>query len=150
MLHNKAPEFHLTSTTGQQVHLADLLGSYVVLVFYPANDTPVCNRQLSEVNVDLDKFLENNVRVFGVNTSSVAAAKGYCERKRLQFPILSDPGGKVARDYHAAYPVLPVIRRTVVAIDPLGEICFFQHGKPEPDVVLEAIRSHQGRSGAVV
>jgi len=143
MLNNQAPEFSMKSTTGQEVRLSDLAGGYSVLVFYPANDSPTCNKQLAEMNVDLDEFLAANIRIFGVNTSSVEAHKGYCERKRLQFPILSDPGGKVARMYGAAYPFIPIIRRTVVALDPAGVICFYQHGKPDPKVVLAAIRAHQ-------
>ncbi len=143
MLNSKAPEFILESTTGQKVRLEDLLGAFVVLIFYPANETPGCNRQLSEMNVNLDDFLTANTRVFGVNTANVEKHKGYCARRRLQFPILSDPGCKVAKDYGAYLKWLPmIIRRTVVAIDPGGSVCFYQYGKPEPGQVLNAIKEH--------
>jgi thioredoxin-dependent peroxiredoxin len=144
MLNSKAPDFLLESSTGQKVRLADFEGSFVVLVFYPANETPVCNRQLSEMNVNLDQFLTHNTRVFGVNTASAENHKGYCERRRLQFPILSDPGGKVAKQYGAQMKWMPMfIKRTVVAIAPNGDICFYKHGKPDPQDVLEAIEKYQ-------
>lgn len=150
MLNSKAPDFTLDATTGQKVRLDDLRGSFVVLIFYPANETPICNKQLSEMNVNLEEFLSQNARVFGVNTASVDAHKGYCERRRLQFPILSDPGGSVAKRYNASMKWLPIlIKRTVVGIDPDGMICYYQHGKPEPDEVLNAIKaSAQGRGQA--
>jgi len=149
MLNSKAPEFILESTTGQKVRLEDLHGAYVVLIFYPANETPGCNRQLAEMNVNLDEFLTANTRVFGVNTANIEKHKGYCERRRLQFPILSDPGCKVAKKYGAYLRWLPiVIRRTVVAIDPDGSVCFYQYGKPEPDQVLAAIREHAKQRGS--
>lgn len=148
MLSSQAPNFTLESSTGHQVALADLQGSYVVLIFYPANETPTCNRQLSEMNVNLEDFLQSNARLFGVNTGSAEQQKSYCERRRLQFPILSDPGCKVAKQYGAALPFFSfVIRRTVVAIDPHGHICFYQHGKPSPEEILAAIKRHSQDHG---
>lgn len=150
MLNSKAPDFVLESSTGQKIHLADFHGSFVVLVFYPANETPICNKQLSEMSVSLEEFLAQNARVFGVNTASAEKHKGYCERRRLQFPILSDPGCKVAREYGAQMKWLPmVIKRTVVAIDPQGQVCFYKHGKPDPNDVLSVIKHHSGNSGSV-
>ena len=144
MLNSKAPDFMLESSTGQKVRLSDFEGSFVVLVFYPANETPVCNLQLDEMNINLEQFLTHNARVFGVNTANADKAKTYCERRRLQFPILSDPGAKVAKQYGAQLKWLPmVIKRTVVAIDPKGEVCYYQHGKPDPQEVLEAIQKRQ-------
>lgn len=147
LLNSKAPDFALESTTGQKVRLSDCNGSFVVLVFYPANETPVCNKQLDEMNVSLEEFLKLNARIFGVNTATVEKHKGYCERRRLQFPILSDPGCKVARDYGAQMKWLPiVIKRTVVAIDPDGTVCFYKHGKPDPEEVIAAIKSRSATS----
>lgn len=140
MLNEKAPDFELTASTGQKVKLSDCAGSFVVLVFYPANETPVCNSQLSEINVNLDAFLQKNARIFGVNTASAEKHKAYCERRRLQFPILSDPGKKVAKLYGADAWWLPFMpRRTVVAIDPQGTIIFYENAKSDPEKVLEAI-----------
>lgn len=141
MLNQKAPDFSLTASTGRLVSLRDFAGSYLVLVFYPANETPVCNAQLTDMNMNNEEFAKHNAKILGVNTASATKHKGYCERRNFTFPILSDPGCAVAKSYGASYRWLPmVINRTVVAIDPDGVICFYQHGKPDPQAVLQAIK----------
>lgn len=140
MLHKKAPDFSLESSTGQNVSLGQFRGSFVVLIFYPMNDTPVCNRQLEEANVNLQEFLEANARVFGVNTASKAKQREYCQRKKLEFPILSDPGGRVAKQFKAHRWWLPTNLRTVVVVDPEGEICYYKRGAPGAQEILIAIK----------
>ena len=141
MLNTRAPEFSLESSTGQQVTLHDLLGSFVVLIFYPINDTPICNSQLKEASLNLQQFLEVNARVFGINTAAPAKQREYCMRKKLDFPILSDPGGKVAKKFKAHMVWLPFNLRTVVVVDPQGEVCYFKRGKPSAHEILEAINA---------
>lgn len=140
MLETKAPEFSLAASTGQEISLADLAGSFVVLIFYPANDTPVCDRQLKEASLSMKEFLAANARVFGVNTAGVAKQRDYCTRKKLEYPILSDPGGRVARSYKATQGWLPFNKRTVVIVDPEGIICFYERGLPTAEQILESIR----------
>lgn len=146
MLGQQAPDFSLESTTGQPIRLQSLLGSYVVLIFYPANDSPTCNKQLDEVNEVWEGFLEANARVFGINTATLEKQKEFCVRRRLQFPILSDPRGGVAKKYKAFLPLLPFNRRTVVAICPAGKIFFYERGKPDPFKVLSAIKAQRDAS----
>jgi peroxiredoxin len=81
------------------------------------------------------------VQILGVNTAPVEKTQAFCVKSNFQFPVLSDRGCKVAREYGAHIRWLPmVIRRTVVAVDPYGVICFYEHGRPEPPRVLEAIK----------
>jgi peroxiredoxin Q/BCP len=143
MLGTKAPDFNLSATTGHQVSLDDLRGSYIVLIFYPANDTPVCNLQLDQMSLRASQFLQHNARVFGVNTAKVDKSRDYCTRKRLEFPILSDSGGETAKKYKAFWGWLGMNRRTVVVINPLGTICFYAQGKPSPETVIQAITADQ-------
>jgi peroxiredoxin Q/BCP len=143
MLNSTAPDFSLTASTGQQISLKDLKGSFVVLIFYPANDTPVCDRQLKEASMNICDFLAMGTRVFGVNTASVAKQKDYCTRKKLEYPILSDPGGKVAKAYKAHMIWLPFNNRTVVVVDPQGVICYYQRGAPPAEQILEAIKKRK-------
>ncbi|MBS2000953.1 MAG: peroxiredoxin family protein [Candidatus Obscuribacterales bacterium] len=140
MLNEKAPDFSLESTTGQDITLSSLAGSYVVLVFYPANDSPTCNKQLSDFSINSTALMETDARVFGVNTAPANKSRSYCTRQRLEFPILSDPGGNTAKKYKAFLGWLPFIKRTVVVIDPAGNICFYERGTPAPESVLECIK----------
>lgn len=137
----KAPEFTLSASTGEEIRLADLRGKFVVLIFYPANDTPVCNKQLAEANLALEEFAAHDTLVFGVNPAPVAKAEAFCSRQGLKFPILSDPGGKVAKLYNAHYKWLPLNIRTVVIVNPQGDICYFQRGKPLPAKMIEAVKA---------
>jgi peroxiredoxin len=141
MLNTQAPDFSLEASNGQWVNLQDLKGSFVVLIFYPLNDSPTCNRQLKDVELNIQEFLLANTRVFGVNTASVEKQRAYCTRKRLQFPILSDPGGKIAKKYKAHMLWMPFNLRTVVVIDPEGTICFYRRGVPDMNDVIETIKS---------
>ena len=147
MLGQQAPDFALESSTGQPIQLKDLLGSFVVLIFYPANDSPTCNKQLDELNEKWEGFLEVNARVFGINTATIEKQKEFCVRRRLQFPILSDPRGAVAKKYKAFLPLIPFNRRTVVAICPAGKIVFYVRGKPDPFQILAAIKAAKNDDG---
>jgi peroxiredoxin len=136
----KAPDFLLSASTGEQIRLSDLKGKFVVLIFYPANDTPVCNLQLGEANLALSEFAAAKALVLGVNPAPVAKTEAFCKRQGLQFPILSDPGGKVAKQYNAHYKWFPFNVRTVVIVDPQGNICYCQRGKPHPEEIIAAIK----------
>jgi peroxiredoxin Q/BCP len=109
------------------------------------NDTPICNRQLGEMSLRVEELLQWNARVFGVNTADPEKHKEYCVRKRLEFPILSDPGGVVAKKYSAWMRWLPIMKRTVVVIDPLGIVRFYKRGKPSPDEVRQLLESYSGQ-----
>jgi peroxiredoxin Q/BCP len=142
MLNSLAPDFSLESTIGQPISNADLKGAFAVLIFYPANDTPTCNKQLSDADLELSSFMSVNARVFGINTAGIEKQKEYCVRRRISFPILSDPGGKVAKLYGAKLFGLPLIIRTVVVIDPNGSNVYHKRGNnpPPPAEILEAIQ----------
>jgi thioredoxin-dependent peroxiredoxin len=143
MLNTKAPDFTLTASNGQEIDLTDLLSTFVVLIFYPMNDSPTCNRQLTEFSFSTKDFFDLNARIFGVNTATIEKQREYCTRKRLEFPILSDPGGRVAQKYKAHMRWLPFNRRTVVVIDPSGTVCYFKRGVPSHQDIIQSIKSRQ-------
>jgi len=140
MLNQVAPEFSLESTIGQPVNLKDLLGGYIVLVFYPWNECPVCIKHLGNMSFNAQQLFENNVRVFGVNTGSPNKSKEFCLRRKLEFPILSDPGGVTAKKYGAFMKWLPFNKRVSVVIDPQGKICFYKHGTPPAEEIIAYIK----------
>ena len=130
-----APGFALLDQAGVEVKLETLRGHNVVLVFYPADNTSVCTKQLCEFRDTWAYVQQKNTLVFGVNPGSQASHAKFRKHYDLPFPILVDAGQKVASLYHAR-GIVP--RRTVYLIGPDGLIRFAQRGKPSPQEVLAA------------
>ena len=131
-----APDFSLPDDTGCIVSISALRGKSVVLVFYPADDTPTCTRQLCEFRDNWSEAAARGVEIFGVNPRRPASHAKFRAKFRFPFPLLVDAGQKVARLYHADSPI--VVRRTVYLIGPDGAIRFAQRGVPSPKEVLAA------------
>lgn len=132
-----APEFSVADEEGRTVTLAGLRGRNVILVFYPADDTTVCTKQLCEFRDEWADVQARNAVVFGVNPAKSAKHARFRERYKLPFPLLVDEGQKVGTLYHAA-GLAP--KRTVYLIGPDGVIRYAQRGKPEPAEVLAAAK----------
>lgn len=130
MLNQPAPDFTLTASDGSVVSRRGLLGRYALFIFYPRNNTPVCDRQLDDFSRMTPAFEAAGVRVYGVNPASADRHQTYCSQKGLAFPVLSDPGASVARRFGTSWWKLPLNRRTVIVIDPQGNVCYRQSGTP--------------------
>jgi len=139
---SRAPDFDLEDESGRRVRLADFRGvSSVVLMFYPADSTPGCTRQLCTARDDYDRYRAAGVAVFGVNPGSVAAHKRFAERHGFKTPLLLDHGGRVSRAYDALMPIplVTLVNRTVVGIDRDGIVRFYERGMPSTDTILSAM-----------
>lgn len=130
-----APDFTLPDQDGNRVSLSSLRGRNVVLVFYPADETPTCRRQLCEFRDRWPLAESKNTAVFGVNPSSAESHTKFKANRNLPFPLLVDEGKRVAALYNAGGPI---VRRTVYLIGPDGVIRYAERGKPEPEQVLAA------------
>ena len=131
-----APDFSLSDDTGRIVTLSALRGKSVVLVFYPADDTPTCTRQLCEFRDNWSEAAARGVEIFGVNSRPTTSHAKFRAKFQFPFPLLVDRGQKVAKLYHADTPI--VVKRTVYLIGPDGVIRFAQRGVPSPKEVLAA------------
>jgi thioredoxin-dependent peroxiredoxin len=129
-----APDFALPDQDGNLVTLAALKGSNVVLVFYPADDTTVCTKQLCEFRDRWPLVQQKNTVVFGVNPGNKHAP--FRDKCQFPFPLLFDQGQRMGAAYHARGLVVP--KRTVYLIGPDGVIRYARRGKPEPEEVLAA------------
>ena len=137
-----APEFDVKDEQGNVVRLADFKGkSSVVLMFYPADNTPGCTKQLCTARDDYDKYVAAGVAVFGVNPGSVAAHQKFAERHGFKTPLLLDNGGKVSRAYDTLYPIplVNIVNRTVVGIDREGTVRFYERGMPSTERILDGL-----------
>jgi peroxiredoxin Q/BCP len=137
-----APAFDARGSDGQRHTLASLLAAGpVVLIFYPGNNTPGCNRQLSTVRDALHRFEAAGVQPLGVNPATVEAHMRYAGKMEFGFPLLSDPDREIARAYGALKPDGRGIQRTVYAIARDGRIAFGVRGAPAPADVIAAVES---------
>jgi peroxiredoxin Q/BCP len=130
-----APDFTLSDQDGNPVTLSELRGRNVVLVFYPADETPTCRQQLCEFRDQWSLVQSKNAIVFGVNPGSAASHGGFRNNRQFPFPLLVDEGKRVAQIYNAGGPI---VRRTVYLIGPDGVIRYAERGKPSPEHVLAA------------
>lgn len=128
-----APDFEALDETGRPIRLSKLRGQSVLLVFYPADGTPVCRKQLCEIRDSWSMFEASNVRVFGVNPAGAESHRRFAAVNRFPFPILVDKGQRIARLYRANGLL---VKRTVVLIDATGTIAFAERGSPSPANVL--------------
>jgi peroxiredoxin Q/BCP len=137
-----APDFSLRDERGNTVKLSDFKGkSSVVLMFYPADNTPGCTRQMCAARDDYDKYQAAGIAVFGVNPGSESAHQRFAEKNNLRTPLLLDDGGKVSKAYDALMPIplVTVVNRTVVGIDQSGKIAFYQRGMPSTETIMSGM-----------
>jgi peroxiredoxin len=98
-----APDFTLPSGPDSQPRMADLRGRPVVLVFYPADWSPVCGDELALFNELLPEFQRYEAELLGISVDGVWCHRAYAEARHLRFPLLADfePKGAVSRAYNA-------------------------------------------------
>lgn len=96
-----APDFALKSTPDQTVRLSEFQGQPVVLVFYPADWSPVCGDQVGLYNEMLSEFQELGAEILGISVDGVWCHAAFARDRKLHFPLLADfePKGEVARLY---------------------------------------------------
>jgi peroxiredoxin Q/BCP len=94
-----APDFELTSDTGEPVRLSSLRGKPVVLYFYPKDDTPGCTTQACGIRDAYAEFRDRGAVVLGVSPDDESSHVKFKEKYALPFTLLADPRHEVAEDY---------------------------------------------------
>ena len=143
-----APDFELTSDSGEKVKLSDFRGKPVVLYFYPKSDTPGCTAQACAIRDAWGEFEKAGAVVLGVSPDGEASHATFKEKYDLPFTLLADTDHQVAEDYgvwaektYAGKTYMGVDRSTFV-IDADGNVAkVFLKVKPDEhaDQVLEAL-----------
>jgi len=95
----KAPDFTLPSTNGENQKLKDLLGKYVVIYFYPKDDTPGCTIETNDFNKLYPKFEKLNCEIFGISKDTIKSHDKFREKFKIKFDLLSDEEIKVLKKY---------------------------------------------------
>ena len=121
-----APDFELYSTPGQTLRLGDLKGKKVILVFYPADWSPVCGSQINLYNEMEDYFAIHNAQVIGISVDSKWCHAAFAEHHHIDFPLLADfhVRGAVSRLYDAYDDTTGESLRALYVLDETGMICW--------------------------
>ncbi|MFP4112543.1 MAG: peroxiredoxin [Candidatus Woesearchaeota archaeon] len=110
----------------KKISLSDFRGKWVVLFFYPADFTFVCPTELNELSKRYEELRDMNVEVISISTDSPYVHKAWKDSshmiKNIQFPMLSDPTGKVSRAYDVMVEHEGFSQRATFIIDPDGMV----------------------------
>ncbi len=120
-----APDFRLQDQTGRWHSLSDYRGQWVVLYFYPKDNTPGCTTQACEFRDNIFAYREIGAVILGVSVDDVDSHKAFSDEHSLPFPILADSGKTTATAYGTltTHPVYgEFARRDTFIIDPEGRV----------------------------
>jgi peroxiredoxin Q/BCP len=128
---SKAPIFCLSNQEGNEVCLDNYLGKWVVLYFYPKDNTKGCTLEAIDFTLSLNEFKDANATIMGVSPDSVKSHQNFCSKHDLKITLLSDPDHEAlnkygvwklkkmyGREYHG-------VERSTFIIDPNGKIAHF-------------------------
>lgn len=119
-----APEFELPDQVGQLHSLEDYRDSWIVLYFYPKDETPGCTTEACEFRDNIFAFRAVNAQILGVSFDDVESHRQFAEHYDLPFPLLADSDGKAADAYGVRTKMfgMKVAKRETFLIDPAGNI----------------------------
>ena len=95
----KAPNFKLESTSGEIIELNKIKSKYIVLYFYPKDDTPGCTLETKDFNKLLSKFKNLNSIILGISKDSIESHKKFKKKHSIKFDLLSDDEKKSIKAY---------------------------------------------------
>ena len=136
---SKAPNFTLLNTKREKVSLSDLKGKKVVLAFFPAAFTGVCEKEMCTFRDSLAALNGLNAEVLGVSVDAPFSNAAFAEKNKLNFPLLSDYAREAVRAYgvelndFANMPGYTAAKRSVFVIDGDGTVRYAWAG-PNPGV----------------
>lgn len=136
---DKAPDFTLFNSKRERVSLADLRGKTVVVAFFPAAFTGVCEKELCSFRDSLAALNDLNATVLGVSVDAPFSNGAFADRNQLNFPLLSDYNREAVRAYgvalddFAGMPGYTAAKRSVFVVDGEGKVTYAWVG-PNPGV----------------
>ena len=119
---DKAPNFSLQDQNTITHALSDYEGQWVVLYFYPKDDTPGCTTQACDFRDAVKRIIASKSVVFGLSLDSVASHKLFAEKYNLPFSLLADEKGEVSKLYDSLRKLLGYAKRNTFIVDPEGNI----------------------------
>ena len=144
-----APEFELPDQEGQLHSLEDYRDQWVVLYFYPKDDTPGCTTEACEFRDNVFAFHDLNAQILGVSLDDVESHKAFSEKHGLPFPLLADVGGAASTAYGVKTRMLgmEIAKRQTFIISPDGTIAR-HYEKVDPDSHSKQVLADLAELGA--
>ena len=131
-----APDFTLPDQDGNEVSLVSLRGQWVVVYFYPKDDTPGCTAESCAFRDAHEAFTDAGVRVLGISSDDVASHRAFADKHRLPFTLLADTDGAVRRSFGVKRTLGLLPGRVTYVIDPDGIVrkVFSSQFKPKKHI----------------
>ncbi len=131
-----APAFTLPDQDGNEVSLVSLRGQWVVVYFYPKDDTPGCTAESCAFRDAHEAFTDAGVRVLGISSDDVASHRAFADKHRLPFTLLADTDGAVRRSFGVKRTLGLLPGRVTYVIDPDGIVrkVFSSQFKPKKHI----------------
>ena len=120
-------------------------------MFYPADDTPGCTAQLQDFAAHYEELQALGAEVYGVNPAEAESHKAFAEKLGLPFPLLTDRGAGVCRQFSATLPIPYGIKtlRTVYLVNPDRKIRMANRGAPPVEAIIRSIQALQATKGGM-
>ena len=147
---SKAPDFTLTNQDRQPVTLSEQRGKPVVLAFFPAAFSSVCQKELCTFRDSMSRLNETSAQVYGISVDTFFSLKAFADQQKFNFPLLSDFNKQAIRDYGVynedMIGLKGIAKRAVFVIDKEGtvrhrEVLDDARNEPNYDEVFSALAS---------
>ncbi len=143
---DRIKNFKIPADNGQAIELDKLKGKWVILYFYPKDNTPGCTREaktFSKLKKDFEKL---NAVVFGINKDNIKSHKKFKKKHNISITLLYDKTGEVSK-YFGVKTIFGMCKRDTVLINPEGKLEKIYRGvDPEgnPEEILNYLRKKEG------
>ena len=124
LLGKAAPDFKLKNSYGEFVSLEQFKGEWLLVFFYPKDDTPGCTKEACSLRDNFTEIKKLNANVVGISIDSSDSHKEFKEKYNLPFMLLSDSDGETAKKYGALnnFFIFKLAKRQSFIIDPIGVV----------------------------
>lgn len=124
LVNTKFPEFNLYDDKRKFITEENLNGKWSVIFFYPKDESPGCTLQSCSFRDKYEEFNELGVQIFGVSSDSVSSHRKFKEKHNLQYSLLSDKGGILAKNLKLKKNLGLIAARVTLIINPEGFIIY--------------------------
>lgn len=142
-----APNFSAKNQNGKEIRLSDFKGQYVLIYFYPKDETPGCTKQACDLRDRHAQIKKMNTVVLGVSRQGAESHKKFIEKHKLPFDLLVDGDGAVGKALGVgSMPVVGFSQRSSLLIGPDGKVLHFYEdvdAAKHADTVLEDLKKAQ-------